>query len=166
MNVRTVITLLLFLPAACTGQTSKNQHRIVGGCEADTIRLGIAMERRAVPEGKTARIEILSLEFAGEELYRKASAELTSLLDSLGVTTYSRTDLIHIKKGPCWPRYRIRFRIDTKDDKQIEEICSALLETPLGGHLPSTERPEGYGIFFVTFGRGDKDLWTLWYPGE
>ncbi len=166
MNARVILALLFLFPAACVGTTSSKHEKKVGGCEIDTISLGIKMERGEAPSRKAARIEILSLEFIGDKLYKQIAEELTSLLDSLKITIYSRSELLHIKKGPCWPPYRITLRIDATRSKHTETLCSELLKTPLADCSPSTERAKGYGLFFVTCGRGDKDWWTLWYTGK
>ncbi len=163
MRTITVICIFALFAFACSGESSDKRGTSIGGCEIDTITIGTELVRAPAPQGRAARIDILSIEPAGEERYRRAAGELTDVLDSLGVAVYSRSELLHVKQGPCWPAYRITFLVDLTQGDHGEKIRSALAGTHLTGAAPTEERPEGYGLFFVTCGKGDRDWWTVWY---
>ncbi len=163
MRTITVVCLITLFAAACSGKSSDKRGKSIGGCEIDTITIGTELVRAPAPRGRAARIEILSTAPAGEERYRHAAGELTDILDSLGVALYSRSELLHVKRGPCWPAYRITFLVDLMKDGRGETIRTVLSGTHLTGAVPTAERPEGYGLFFVTCGMGDRDWWTVWY---
>lgn len=162
MRTITVVCFFMLLAIACSGESSDKRGKSIGGCEIDTITIGTELVRAPAPRGRAARIEILSLAPAGEDRYRRAVVELTDVLDSLGVAIYSRSELLHVKRGPCWPAYRITFLIDPPGERG-EKIRHTLAATPLTDAAPTADRPEGYGLFFVTCGRGDRDWWTVWY---
>ncbi|MBN1165007.1 MAG: hypothetical protein JXB45_10550 [Candidatus Krumholzibacteriota bacterium] len=163
--IRSIVILLILLPSACTGQSSRKNPPPVGGCRLDTISLGLEMKRDSVPRRESDRMDILSLRPLSSAQYRQAAEELTALLDSLGVQIYSRSDLIHTREGPCWPAYRITFRIRFAGTEQGESVRAALLEKGLLGLFPAGERPPDYGDFFLSAGRGSSDWWILWYAG-
>jgi hypothetical protein len=145
------------------GQGTEKHGARIGGCELDTIRLGLAMERTR-PEGVLPyRISIRSVRDAGSETYKAAASDLTSLLDSAGVAIYRRSDLVHITKGACWPPYFIDFEVGFKNRAEAESLFPELAGHPIAGLLPSSERPAGYGKFFITASSGSSDLWTAWY---
>ena len=79
-----------------------------------------------------------------------------------GVQVYSRSELMHVSEGPCWPPYSVEFRIQLNEAKS-GIIRKYLLSTPLAGHRPGADRPDGYGPFFITCGFGSSDWWTVWY---
>jgi hypothetical protein len=168
-----LITLVSVLVISCSDASSDKDSTDVdkkgvkiGGCVIDTITVGTGLVRAMAPRGQAARIEILSLKSLGEELFRRAAIELTALLDSAGVIVYSRSELLHIKEGPCWPAYRITFIIDAGSHEHGELIRAALSGARLADAAPAAERPTGYGLFFVTCGKGDRDWWTVWYRAE
>jgi hypothetical protein len=163
MRTITVMCLVALFAIACSGASSDKRDKSIGGCEIDTITIGTGLVRAPAPRGRAARIEILSIAPAGEDRYRRAAVELIDLLDSLGVAVYSSSELLHVKRGPCWPAYRITFLIDLTQGNRGETIRTALAATHLTGAASTAERPEGYGLFFVTCGKGDRDWWTVWY---
>ncbi len=164
MNPAFYTALSLFiLMAACGEPSSKSSDKKIGGCLYDTVPLGLSMQRQAPPSREAGRVDILSLKDAGEECYKKAAAELTSALDSLGIELYTRSDLVRLKKGPCWPPYRISFRIGFKGKDDAERLKSYLLDGSLAGLIPSESKAEDYGTIFVTAGFGSSDWWTVWY---
>lgn len=134
----------------------------LGRCEVETIKIGTALERGAEPKPNAAWLRISSVAFAGTDVYAQAALDLTAVLDSLGVVIYSRSDLIHIRKGTCWPPYNVEFRIQSTDSSSAV-IRSTLLTVPIDGLTPAEQRPERYGTFFITCGGYDEDWWTLWY---
>jgi hypothetical protein len=165
-----LMTIVLILIVSCSDASSDGDSTDVnkrgpklGGCVIDTITIGTGLERGPAPPGKTARIEVLSIKPAGEELFRRAAMELAALLDSAGVTVYRRSELLHVAEGPCWPAYRITFIIDVESRARSEPIRAALSGTRLAAAVPAAERPAGYGLLFVTCGKGDRDWWTVWY---
>ncbi len=147
----------------CGSQASDKHSRTVGGCTADTTRLGLRLERPRPQGAKVFRVSIRSVRDAGEETYKAAAEDLTALLDSLGIDVFSRTDLVHISKGACWPPYSIGFVLGEGGASEAERLYSSLKNRPVAGLLPVEERPEGYGSFFITASSGSSDLWTLWY---
>jgi hypothetical protein len=157
------VLILLAVAAACSGQSSEKRGARIGGCEIDTISIGTGLVRAAVPRGGAARIDLLSVAPAGENRFREAAQGLLGTLDSLGVPVYSRSELLHVARGPCWPAFRVTLLFDAKTPEESEAIRRALEAAPLAGAPPVAKRPKGYGTFFVTCGRGDRDWWTVWY---
>jgi hypothetical protein len=157
------ISLIAF---SCRGQTEKGAPNVVGGCVLDTIKMNLKQINASASKKSYTYIDILSLEFNGENLSRHICLELATLLDSLDIVTLSRSDIIHVKSGPCWPPYRISFHVKPGSGDRMESLKELLLATELAGHRAAAERPEGYGTFFITCRRADKDLWTVWYPGR
>jgi hypothetical protein len=135
----------------------------IGGCKNEIVNIGTGMVRAEEPPADASWIRICSVGFAGNEVYRQAALDLTAVLDTLGVTVYSRSELVRLKEGPCWPPYTVTIRIDAKMGVD-QQIRTRLLETPLAGIAASAERPDDYGLFFVTCGWGSSDNWILWYP--
>lgn len=160
------MALLVMLAAACTGGAERGTKREFGGCAIDTVAIGTAIERGASAPERLARIEILSIDFAGRATYRGTAGELTSLLDTLGFEVFERSELIRVRKGPCWPPYRVIIYFRAADSASTAPLRSALLARPLAGRSAHAERPEGYGEFFITCGIGDMDWWSLWYTGK
>ena len=167
------ITVLCFLVVSCSGASSDQDSARadrkgpkIGGCVMDTIAIGTGLVRAQPPRGAAARIEILSVNPVEEEVFRRAADELTALLDTAGIAIYSRSELLHIKKGACWPPYRITFLVDAGSREASEPIRAVLEGTNIAEASPASERPKGYGLFFVTCGRGDRDWWTVWYARE
>ena len=138
-----------------------DDHRI-GGCELETIEIGTAMTRGEAPGPYSAWLRISSVGFAGTDVYAQAAFDLTAVLDTLGVVIYTRSDLEHVREGPCWPPYNVGFLIEASDSSS-SAIRSKLLTTPIARLLPAEERPYRYGTFFITCGKGHDDWWTLWY---
>jgi hypothetical protein len=163
MRAVTCITIAFLIAASCSGASSDREEKKLGGCVIDTITIGTGLVRAPAPRGRAARIEILSLTPVGEERYRRAAAGLAAVLDSAGISVYSRSELLHVERGPCWPAYRITFLIDVESRGHSERIRDALGRTRIAGVAPATERPENYGFFFITCGKGDRDWWTVWY---
>ncbi|HSG28070.1 MAG TPA: hypothetical protein VLA34_06285 [Candidatus Krumholzibacterium sp.] len=159
--------LALALAVTCCGGASSNQsgqrsEKKVGGCEVDTVSLGLYLKREAavrVPD----RISVRSTRDIGHEKMREAALELTEALDSLGVKVVGRSELLHILEGPCWPEFSISIEVDLVSRDNSERIRDALAAARIAGLLPSLDRGEDYGDFFVTAGRGSSDWWTLWY---
>ena len=125
--------MLFFLVVYCSGAStdqdttrSDKKGPKIGGCVIDTIKLGTGLVRAQAPRGKAARIEILSVKPVDGELFLQAAGELTALLDTAGIAIYSRTELLHVKEGACWPPYRITFLIDAGSRDDSERIRAAL----------------------------------------
>lgn len=162
--------LVFALTVSCSDASSDRDSTDVnkkaaklGGCVIDTVTIGTGLVRAEARRGRAERIEILSLESIGERRFHRAAVELTALLDSLGVTIHTRSELTHVVKGPCWPAYRITLLIDAGSREQSERIRAALIDARIADATPAAERPPGYGLFFVTCGKGDRDWWTVWY---
>ena len=152
----------VLLLGACTGD-SRSDPRRVGGCVTDTISLDTDFDVSCDGISSPVRLSILSVEDAGADTYREAASALAGLLDTLGVGICAAPRLVVIREGPCWPRYRVDFRLEKGSESRLEEIRSALAGGMLAGSSPSEERPEGYGLFFIQAGVGSTDRWTLWY---
>lgn len=165
--MRAVIPVLCILSAtllsgSCTGD-SRSEPKRVGGCIADTISLDTDFDVSCDEISSPVRISILSVEDAGADTYRKAAAGLAGLLCTLEIDICAAPQLVVIQKGPCWPRYRVDFRLGKGSESRLEEIRSVLSDGMLAGSSPSEERPDGYGLFFVQAGVGSTDRWTIWY---
>lgn len=171
---RTILAALVFaLVVSCSDASSDKDSTAVnkkgvklGGCVIDTITIGTGLVQAPPPRGRAARIEILSVKPAGEDLFRRAAEELAALLDSTGFALYSRSELLHVREGACWPAYRVTLLIDAGSRERSEHIRTALSGRHLSGASPAAERPAGYGLFFVTCGKGDRDWWTVWYRAK
>ena len=160
---------ILFIPLlvfACRGQAEKTAPKAIGGCVLDTIKINLDQKHSPSSDKSYTYIDILSLEFIGETLSRQICLELKALLDSLDIATLSRSDIMHVKSGPCWPPYRISFHVETDNRDRLKKLKELLLAGELAGYRAAAERPDGYGTFFITCRRADKDLWTIWYPGR
>ncbi len=166
MKCVAIFLSISFLAFSCQGQTEKNAPKPIGGCITDTIIMNLEQRVTSTVNKSYTYIDVLSLEFNGKKLSRQISLELTVFLDSLDIVTINRSDIIHVKSGPCWPPYRISFHIEAGSGNRLEELRKCLLATELAGYKAAIERPEGYGTFFITCRRADKDLWTVWYPGR
>lgn len=134
----------------------------VGGCTIETIDIGTGMNASSEAPADAAWIRVSSVEPAEYELYKKAALDLSKALELRNVDIYSRSDLKHVAEGACWPPYSVELRIKL-DESAGAPIHRFLQTTPLAEHLPVTERPAGYGPFFVTCGSGSSDWWTVWY---
>jgi hypothetical protein len=166
MKCAAILLFISFSAFTCRGQVEKDAPKLIGGCITDTIIMNLEQRGTPAVNKSYTYIDILSLEFNGKKLSRQISLELTAFLDSLGIVTLNRSDIIHVKSGPCWPPYRISFYIEAGSGNRLEEVREFLLATELAGYKAAAERPEGYGTFFITCRRADKDLWTVWYPGR
>lgn len=138
------------------------QTKKVGGCTVETIKIGTGKNVSDEAPSDAAWIRVSSVEPAENELYKKAALDLAKALELRGVEVYSRSELMHVAEGPCWPPYSVEFRIKL-DEQAGAPIHKYLLSTPLAAHRPGTERPDGYGPFFITCGFGSSDWWTVWY---
>jgi hypothetical protein len=159
------LTLSCVLAAALPGCKSGSrapQTKKVGGCEIETTAIGAGVANPAgAPEG-AAWIRVCSVEFAGNDLYKKAADDLKRALNARAVRIHTCTELQHVKDGPCWPPYSIEYRVDLTEDAG-GRMRTFLLQTPLANCRPVLERPEGYGTFFVSCGTGSSDWWAVWY---
>jgi hypothetical protein len=169
-----IIALAVSFALSCSDASSDRQderkggEKKIGGCLIDTIAIGTGFVRHEAPRGTAAWIEVLSLKELGAELFRQTAEELTTLLDTLGIPVYTRSELLHVKRGPCWPAYRVGLRINVESKKLSEPIREALLGMQIAGATSAAERPKGYGLFFISCGAADRDWWTVWYevPAE
>ncbi len=134
----------------------------VGGCTVETIAIGTGKNLSTEAPPDAAWIRVSSVEPAENELYKKAALDLTKALEMRGVEIYSRSELMHVAEGPCWPPYSVEFRVKLSDQPG-RPIYKFLLNTPIAEHRPGAERPDGYGPFFITCGFGSSDWWTVWY---
>lgn len=163
ISSRTLTVLLILIPISCCGQSSRKRPEMVGGCKVDTIRAGLAMTRKA-PDPKNAyRLTVKSTGKISTDDLAACAEDLTAVLDSIGIGIASRSGIIHIVEGPCWPKYSVVFRPDNANIGDFDRIRQVLMERPVRGHGAQAERPEGYGLFFITAGSGSSDLWTVWY---
>jgi hypothetical protein len=142
--------------------TGASQTKKVGGCTVETIAIGTGMNVSAEAPSDAAWIRVSSVEFADNELYKKAALDLAKALEMRNVEVYSRSELMHVAEGPCWPPYSVEFRIKL-NEQAGGSIHKFLLGTPIAEHRPGSERPDGYGPFFISCGYGSSDWWTVWY---
>ena len=138
------------------------QTKKIGGCTIETIKIGTGKNASAEAPPGAAWIRVSSVELAENELYKKAALDLSRALEMRNIEIYSRSELMHVAEGPCWPPYSVEFRIKL-DESMGRQIHRFLLETPIADHRPGADRPEGYGPFFITCGFGSSDWWTVWY---
>ena len=167
MNTLAVLILAAFTAAAPGCRQSKSdsgsaQPRKIGGCDIETIKIGTGMKGAQEAPAEAAWIRVSSVKFGGNELYKKAARNLTEALALRGIPVFTRSELVHIKSGSCWPPYAVEFKIKMTE-QAAERFRLFLQQTPLADHRPTAERPEGYGPFFVTCGSGATDWWTVWY---
>lgn len=158
---------MLILISACGGGASseRQKERKVGGCEIDTVSLGLSGGDREAAGKSDVRVSILSVRRAPEATWIEAHHAVSGLVDSLGGKVVWSGELTIVREGPCWPRCRIDMLVTGLGDGAAP-LREALLETPIGGASPSVERPEGYGLLFVQAGRGSSDIWTVWYSND
>jgi hypothetical protein len=165
MKILAVLMIAAFAaasPGCRQGKSEASRPGKVGGCDIETIKIGSAIRGTGEAPADAAWIRLGSVPFGGNDLYKKATLGLTEALDARGIVIYSRTELIHIKGGSCWPPYTVTFKIKLTEQAG-ERFRAYLQQMPLADHRPSIERPEGYGAFFVTCGSGAVDWWTVFY---
>ena len=158
-----IIVFLFVIIAGCAIHSSDKEKEKVGGCEVDTIRTGFAVVNRSVLPHSAYRISIKSVKDLGKGSFVTCAKTLTEILLSINIRIGERSDILHIIKGPCWPRYTILFRIDPPGEHALDLLHEILLGTEINSHSPSEIRPEGYGAFFITASKGSSDIWTVWY---
>jgi hypothetical protein len=142
--------------------TGSKRTEQVGGCTIETITIGTGMNTEAEAPADAAWIRVSSVEPSEYDVYKKAALDLAKALEMRNVEVYSRSELKHVAEGACWPPYSVEFKIKL-NEQAGGPIHKFLQTTPLAEHLPTTDRPEGYGPFFVTCGSGSSDWWTVWY---
>jgi len=168
MRIFLALVLACVFTAAVSGcgknksDSGSTQTRKIGGCEIETVTIGTGTGSAEEAPTEAAWIRASSVEFAGNDLYKKAAEDLRTALSARGVRIHSCTELMHVKEGSCWPPYSVEFRI------ALTEVASMRLrlflqQNALAHCPPHAERPEGYGTFFVSCGTGDSDWWTVWY---
>ncbi len=165
MRILFVTTLACALVAAalgCDKDTGTVQTQRIGGCTIETIDIGTALNISEQAPDDAAWIRVSSVEPAEYDVYKDAVHDLARALELRGVEIYSCTGLRQVAEGPCWPPYSIELRIKMNESASAP-VRKYLQTTPLAQHVPTTERPEGYGPFFVTCGSGSSDWWTVWY---
>jgi hypothetical protein len=138
------------------------QTKKVGGCTMETIKIGTGKNVSDEAPSDAAWIRVSSVEFAENEIYKKAALDLAKALEMRNVRIYRCTELVHVAEGSCWPPYSVEFRIKL-NEQAGGPIHKFLLGTPIAEHRPGSERPDGYGPFFITCGFGSSDWWTVWY---
>ncbi len=72
---------VLLLAASSSAPSGEKEQRMLGGCLSDTVNLGLEIRPQNKSAGTPYRLDILSIDFAGEELYRRAAHELGGLLE-------------------------------------------------------------------------------------
>ncbi len=77
----------------------------------ETITIGTGKNVSAEAPSDAAWIRVSSVEFADNEIYKKAALDLAKALEMRDVEVYSRSELMHVAEGPCWPPYSVEFRI-------------------------------------------------------
>ena len=128
--------------------------------EVTTLTLSKYFSSSAYP---ASNIEVVKV--PGKDAFVTCAKTLTEILLSINIKIDERSDILHIVKGPCWPRYSILFRIDPPGGNALDLLHEILLGTEINSHSPSEVRPEGYGAFFITAAKGSSDIWTVWYSG-
>jgi hypothetical protein len=169
--MRMLFVLLAFACAAaaaslgCSGGKSTSgstQTKRIGGCEIETTAIGCGFGGADEAPADAAWMRVSSVDFAGNDVYRKAALGVRELIESRGVKVYSCTELRHVKEGPCWPPYSIEFKISLTESSG-RRLFAFLQQNSLADCRPASERPENYGPFFVSCGTGASDWWTVWY---
>jgi hypothetical protein len=164
MSRTSAITVILFIIIAGCGSSSSDKEREqIGGCEVDTIRTGFAVVNHSVLPTCAYRISIKSVKDLGKASFVSCAKTLSEMLLSINIGIGERSDIIHIVKGPCWPKYSILFRVDPPGEHALDLLHETLLGTEINSHSPTEVRPEGYGAFFITVSKGSSDIWTVWY---
>ncbi|MDD4858324.1 MAG: hypothetical protein PHD74_09505 [Candidatus Krumholzibacteria bacterium] len=144
------------------GKSGTIQTKKIGGCVIETIAVGCGSGNADEAPADAAWIRLSSMDFAGNELYKKAALDLKRLVSSEGVKVLSCTELRHVKDGPCWPPYSIELKV-TLAEQRAMRLRSFFEVNAIAVCRPLTERPEDYGTFFVSCGTGASDWWTVWY---
>jgi hypothetical protein len=138
------------------------QTKKVGGCTIETTVIGTGQHLSAEAPADAAWIRVSSVESSDNELFKKAALDLSNALTNRGIEIYRRSELMHVTEGACWPPYSVELRIKL-DEPASAHFYKYLLTMPIAGRRPGTERPPGYGPFFITCGSGSSDWWTVWY---
>lgn len=160
MKKPSITNFVLAVLMACFAPACDEDDEPIGGCQTETIEIGTGFHRDDEPTGAST-MEIQSVDFAGGDTYRQAVADLAAVLDTMKVTVYGCSELMHVT-GTCWPPYSVRIGLDMIET-QSEPIRERLLATPIADRLPVAERPDGYGVFFLTASGATSEWWTLWY---
>ena len=148
--------LMIVLTGAATGCDDDD----IGGCEIETIGIGVGQQRVAEPSDAVP-IHIFSIDHVGVDTYRQATFDLIAVIDSLGIQLCNCSELTQVS-GACWPEFSIRLGLDATTPERAE-IRAALLEIPVAGRLPVTEPPRDYGTFWIEAGSLSHTEWVLWY---
>jgi hypothetical protein len=156
-----------FVAAASGCNKGKSAHgaaqtKKVGGCEIETIAIGTGIGSPNEAPADAAWIRVCSVDFAGNDVYRKAAEDLKAALGSHRVKIHSCTELTHVKEGSCWPPYSVEYRIELTEQAG-GHLRTFLMQNAVANCRPVEERPEGYGTFFVSCGTGSSDWWAVWY---
>jgi hypothetical protein len=161
-----ILCVFVFAATSCGCNKGKStgaaQTTKIGGCTVETIAIGTGKNVPDEAPSDAAWIRVSSVDFAENEIYKKAALDLAKALEVRGVEVYSCSELMHVTEGPCWPPYSVEFRIKL-NESMSEHIRKFLLGTPIAEHRPTSERPDGYGPFFISCGFGSSDWWTVWY---
>ncbi len=166
LKILSAIFLLLVTGTACGGQSHMQKHdRKVGGCAVDTIPLGLGTQKTD-PGRVVEHLVIKAVHDAGHETFVRAAGDLALVLKSAGVTVYDRSELIHVTEGACWPPWRITFDVDLGGPERSEATRKLLLGSTIAGLEAAEKRPDDYGRFFISAGKGSSDLWTVWFAGD
>ena len=168
MRIFLILMFACAFAAAASGcNTGKSSHgstqtRKIGGCEIEMITIGSGIASAEEAPSEAAWIRASSVEFAGNDLYKKVAEDLRTALGARGVKIHSCTELTHVKEGSCWPPYSVEFRM-ALTEQASGHLRTYLQQNALANCRPQTERPAGYGTFFVSCGTGAFDWWTVWY---
>ncbi|MBN2069917.1 MAG: hypothetical protein JW814_00555 [Candidatus Krumholzibacteriota bacterium] len=165
-KISAVIIFFFVILTGCGIHSSDRENKRVGGCALDTIRAGLEMNDLSVLQQTPFRITIKSTSDRGKAAFTIYALDLTARLDSLDIPIAGRSDIIHVVSGPCWPEFSVIFRIAPPADDILDLLRLNLLTGEIGGHAPRENRPENFGAFFITAGRGSSDLWTVWYEED
>lgn len=130
----------------------------------DTVVLGLALKDTRAVGAFEYWVVLGAVSFPGNELFRTAALDLSDSIGAAGFALRSRTELLRLSHGALWPPNVVRFRVFADDASAHEALRSVLLDGSLASHAAASDRPDGYGSFFVQCGRRDSDLWTVWYP--
>jgi hypothetical protein len=138
------------------------QTKKIGGCTVETIKIGTGKNVTAEVPSDAAWIRVSSVEPADNEVYKRAALDLAKALEMRNVVVYTRSELMHVTEGPCWPAYSVEFRIKLDESTNVH-LYKFLQGMPIADRRPGTERPSNYGPFFISCGAGSSDWWTVWY---
>ena len=139
------------------------QTKKIGGCTIETIKIGTGKNVSDEAPSDAAWIRVSSVEFAENELYKKAALDLAKALEMRGVRDLQPLRA-HARHGrPLLAAVLGRVQDQAERSRRAAPSANSFWARRSPEHRPGAERPDGYGPFFITCGFGSSDWWTVWY---